>query len=225
MPRLARVTSTDAVQRMSTSLKTFAEEATGALAELEMQINRIAEWIGHDRRQYWENQVRNGWQEVSEARAALERARLKRIGDEHRECREEKALLDRAKRRLAEAQEKVQVVRRWTIALEQECREFRGNVSQLATWLQAEFPRAAAGLDRMVRALDTYVAVGALPDSMATAGLIDDGSPATASRGSPAEEPAAEVPAPKESEHEELGPLDRSREAGSGDGEASGGEN
>jgi hypothetical protein len=78
-------------------------------------------------------------------------------------CREEKMALDKAKRRLAVAQEKVEAVRRWSHVVEHQSIELTGSVAQLADWLQAELPKALAALERMSEALETYAAAGAAP--------------------------------------------------------------
>ena len=58
---------------LAAALRSFEEDAGGALADLQMQINRVLEWIHHDRKEYWAERVRRGHQEVAEAKQNLER--------------------------------------------------------------------------------------------------------------------------------------------------------
>ena len=158
MGRAAKVTSIDAVDAMTAAMVRFAEDAAAALSDLELELRRALEWIQHDRKMYWAQEVRNGWDRVAQARQELERHRvLHKVADHEPGCREEKKALAEAKRRLHVAQEKVEAVRRWSHAVEKEVNEYRGSVHQLASWLQADFPRAVASLHRMTGALDSYV--------------------------------------------------------------------
>jgi soluble cytochrome b562 len=189
--RSARLLSVDAVERLATAIKLFAEDVSSALDDLDMQVNRVREWIGHERKHYWTEQVRRTTLAVSEAKVTLERARMFGIGKERPTCREEKDALEKAKRNLETAQEKVQRVRHWTHQLDHELREFRGGLSQLVTWLQAEYPRAEARLKRMMDALDQYVVIEPLPDSVAqAASLLEGESLANAARATGEDPPA-----------------------------------
>jgi len=157
MTRYANLTSVDAVRLLNAALRSFEEDAGGALADLQLQINRVLQWIHYDRHEYWAERVRRGYQEVAEAKQNLERRLIYRATEERPSCREEKAALDKAKRRLEMAQEKVQAVRHWAHSIEHEIREFRGSINQLSGWFETDLPRACALLQRMNVALDAYV--------------------------------------------------------------------
>ncbi len=196
MTRYANLASVDAVRLLAAALRSFEDDAGGALAELQMQINRVLEWIHHDRKEYWAERVRRGHQEVAEAKQNLERRLIFRPTKERPSCREEKAALEKAKRRLDVAQEKVQTVRHWAQSIEHEIREFRGSINPVAGWVQTDLPRACALLQRMSLALDAYVNLaspeeGAAVDWMA---MIADAS-ACAVAGTAAEEDSAATPA------------------------------
>jgi len=180
MGESAKITSIDAVQAFAVALEAFQDEATAALDELELQVRRALEWIHHDRKQFWRHQVQTGWQKVTEARLQLEQAQtFRRIADRTPSCVDEKKALAKAKRRLDFAQEKVETVRHWTGAIDHAVGEYRGGIAQLATWLMADLPLALAALDRMSRALESYVAIEAMPDAT---GLGAPGRPPGAAR-------------------------------------------
>ena len=166
MSRFAKLTSIDAVERFATALRCFGEEASAALDTLELEARRAVEWIGHDRKDYWAQQVRRGWDHVAEARAELERCMtFHRVADHRPSCRDEKLALEKAKRRLRTAEEKVQAVRHWSHVVGHEVTEYRGSVNQLAGWLQGDLPRALAALQRMTTALESYVALESTADA------------------------------------------------------------
>lgn len=174
MSRSAKVISIDAVEKQAAALETFKEEAAAALDSLELEVRRALDWILHDRKEFWEHEVRRGWGRVAEARAELERKMTYHsVGNYQPACRDEKLALERAKRRLRAAEEKVEVVRRWARTIEHEATEFRGAANQLADWLQADLPQAMAELKHVAAALESYVAVKVPPRT----GNTPSGSP------------------------------------------------
>jgi hypothetical protein len=162
----AQVKSIDALQAMSAALECFHDNAANALDELDMQIRRALQWIGHDCREYWNQAVRRSRDDVHEARLQLERAKLtRRIDEEQRvSCVEEKKALEKAKRRLQFAENKVAIIPQWSVKIERAINEYRASRSQFVTWLENDYPRAIAVLGRMVAALETYVRMGVSVD-------------------------------------------------------------
>jgi len=157
MARGAKVRSIDAVGTFSAALKNFEEEATGALTSLDMEVRRALEWIHQERKEYWKQQVRRRQDKMAEARGDLERCLTYRSTDEQPSCHEEKIALEKAKRRLRVAEDKVQIVRHWARVLDHEVHEFRGSINQLVHWLQVDHPQSVAALERMMSALSAYV--------------------------------------------------------------------
>ena len=159
MSRSAKLTSIDAVERMSAALAAFGEEVAVALDQLDIETKRAVEWIRHDRKAYWTSQVRWNRDGVSQSRAELERALTYRgVADQRPSCREERADLEKSRRRLRVAEEKIDRVRHWTHAIDHEVLELVGGMSQLSQWLQADLPRAQGVLKRLAAALEAYVA-------------------------------------------------------------------
>ncbi len=174
MNRSAKLTSIDAVERMSAALAVFGEEAAVALDQLDIETRRATEWIRHDRKDYWASQVRRNRDGVSESRAELERALTYRgVADQRPSCRDERAALEKSRQRLRISEEKVEAVKHWTHAIDHEVLELIAGMSQLAQWLQSELPRAQALLKRQAATLEAYVAtptaaVGAVPTAQST---------------------------------------------------------
>jgi len=184
MARGAKVRSIDAVGTFSAALKNFEEEASGALTSLDMEVRRALEWIHQDRKEYWKQQVRRRQDKVGEARGDLERRMTYRATDEQPSCHEEKVALEKAKRRLRVAEEKVQIVRHWARVLDHEVHEFRGSINQLAHWLQIDYPQSVAALERMMTALSAYVGLESSVQSDAGGGPMSRTSePADATSG------------------------------------------
>ncbi len=161
MTRQARLTAIEAVPALSAALVRFGEDARAALGEFDMAIRRAVQWIEHDQSEYWEHEIRRGWDRVTEARNVLEAAKsARRFADREPTCVVEQRALEAAQRRLRLAQDKARLVQRWARELQHELAEYRGATGQLAQWLDADLPRATAALARMTRALEAYVEAG-----------------------------------------------------------------
>lgn len=185
MSRSAKVTSIDAVKTFAAALRCFQDNASTALDNVNMAGQRALGWIQDEQKGYWALQVRRSYERLGEARAALHLARTtKRIAGHEPSCVDEKRAVERAQRRLRLAEEKVQAVRQWSRTADRAVIEYRGCVGQLATWLDADCPRAIAALERMSGALGAYVAV------KSTAQKVDlpDGIQDNAAGGEPAAE-------------------------------------
>ncbi len=189
MTRSARLNEIAAIPALAAALRCFDEEARAALTELEMQVRRAMQWVQHDQKEYWHQQLHRGWDRVNEARVELERAMwTRRVADHQPGCREEKQALDTAKRRLHKAEEKVDVVRHWSRVLDHEVTEYRGVINQLTHWLESEFPKAVAALTAMGRSLEAYVA---MPTAEAIAASLPAATPPIEPEVQPPQEPVA----------------------------------
>ncbi len=165
MSPAAKLTSIDAVEKMSATLAKFGEEVAAALDQLDIESKRAMEWIGHDRKMHWETQVRRNRDGISEARSELERALTYRgVAGQRPACREERAELEKIKRRLHVSEGKIEAVRHWKNSIDHQVLELVGSMSQLAQWLQADLPRAQGMLKQMMTTLESYVATPATTD-------------------------------------------------------------
>lgn len=154
----AKITSTDAPQAMASALARFHHEAATALDELSQEIQRAVQWIQHDCKHYWTNQLRLRQQEVTEARVNLERRQMMTVADYRPSCYDEKKALELAKHRVAVAQERLEAVRHWSYAISHAVHEYKGGIGPFVHWLETDQPRAMAALRQISAALESYVA-------------------------------------------------------------------
>ena len=157
MDHSAHLTDHQAVGDFRAALSCFEDEAAAALESLGMELQRLVEWLQRDRPRYWKEQVRRAWDAVAQARAELERARMKEVAGQRPSCYEEKKALQAAKQRARLAEEKQESVRRWCRTVQHEISEFQAGIGPLERSLEQDVPRALAALARMVRALEGYV--------------------------------------------------------------------
>jgi len=169
MARSAKVKSLDVVRYFTGAMRCFQEDGMASADELKLEVRRAVDWIQHDRREYWDEEVRKGWDRVGAARADLERCRtFRRIANHQPTCLDEKKALVRAKERLRIAYEKVEKVRHWARVVDRAVNEFEGAINQLVGWLEADLPRSMAALHRMSASLESYVTLQASGERLET---------------------------------------------------------
>jgi hypothetical protein len=153
----ANLTAIDALAALRAALVQFSAAAGDAVVQLTLEARRPVTWIEHDRGQYWPRQVQRASDAVSEARLALQQCELTIDGDSGRSCYDERKALDKAKRRLHEAEGKVVAVRRWKVEIRKEIEAFEVQAAKFQQYLESDFVRSLAALDRMSEALAQYV--------------------------------------------------------------------
>ncbi len=149
----ANVGSIDAVRFFRAVMHTFAKEATEALSSFDMEVSRTLDWLTDEMPQYWRNEIRRCEELLQEARIDLERCRNTPLpGGGTPSCMEQKKALEKAKVRLAYAEEKLEVTRKWAQVAQREVSEYTGRSNQLTSTFDSELPRAIVELDRALRA-------------------------------------------------------------------------
>src|ERR1051325_7779255 len=112
MAERAHVTSSATIESFRSSLITYLSKARPILEDACDEVLRTREWLQNDRRLHWENQVRLRARKLEEAQQAVFSARL---SDLREVSTAEQAAVQRAKRALAEAEEKLRLVKRWSL--------------------------------------------------------------------------------------------------------------
>ena len=131
--------------------------ASQALLMIDEQVRRAQQWLEHDAPAYWKQQIRICLDEVARTRSALESCRTRTAGDNRPSCIEEQEAYRAARRRLQQAEEKVEVVSRWVQRLRREIDDYRGRTMRFRRCLETEIPRTMALLERTVSSLEKYV--------------------------------------------------------------------
>jgi hypothetical protein len=162
MAESARVESIEALQRFRAALSKFAETANVALADADGEVRRVMSWLEGEQDAHWRGEMRKRTEQVSRAMDAVRQKKLYKdsTGRQQSAVDEEKALAV-AKRRLAEAEQKLANVRRYRGMLRKEMDQYKGSVQRLANAVQHDVPVAMGKLERMVVMLDAYVSLKA----------------------------------------------------------------
>ena len=113
MSSQADVRSIEALKEFRVALALFAEEALGALGAVKMEARRTVQWVQHDRKTYWAEQIKRRREAVASARAEVSRRQLAKTPEHTPAMSEQKELLRKAEAGLREAEAKVVLVKKW----------------------------------------------------------------------------------------------------------------
>lgn len=180
MSSQADVKSIDTLAFVKEALIAYAHESGQALADIEIEGQRGIDYITVDRAGYWKAEIRRAAEAVNQAIKDLEYCKAyKKVGDNTPSCIEEKKALEKARKRLARAEEKAELVRRWTPVVLQQFREACVRLVRFREVLDVDCPRAIAALERKLRALDEYGSVRGPRPAAADAGGSTTGAAMT----------------------------------------------
>jgi hypothetical protein len=200
MSSQAEVHSIEALKDLRVAMALFADDVLGALGGVDMEVRRTVQWLQHDRKAYWQEQIKRRREQVSSAQAEVFRRKLAKTADYTPAYSEQKELLRRAEASLRDAEMRAEFVKKWEPALQQAVLEYHASTRRIKDLAAGDVPRALAVLERMVDALEAYLRVASPGgpamtsplESIAGAILGDDPAAATPSP-APAE---PEVPEP-----------------------------
>jgi 2-oxoglutarate dehydrogenase complex dehydrogenase (E1) component-like enzyme len=152
----ADVRSIEALKDFRAVLALYAEEAQGALGAVKMEARRTLNWLHHDRKTYWTEQVKRSREAVASARAEVARRRLAKTDEHTPAMSEQKELLRRAEARLRDAEMRIQLIRKWEPALQLAVLELYASIRRIGDLSGTDVARASMLLGRLVDALEAY---------------------------------------------------------------------
>jgi len=192
MSEAARILATESLAEAKAALATFAEEVDRAMAGVDAEIHRTTQWLQHERPAHWKREVRARETAVQNAKSAIARKQII-AAPEPASVVDERKALDRAKRRLAEAQGRQDLTHRWAVSWERQSTSYKGAAHQLREMVGGRIPAAIARLSAMTESIEAYLSV-----RPTTAAEPSTGSPTEPSAEHPpasaAEPPAAPNP-------------------------------
>src|SRR5260370_813267 len=156
----ARVTSIEALREFRGSLSRFGHDAKEAVCATELEIRRVFDWL-EAQLKTWQKEVRDRQEEVVRAKAELIQRQYGKRDGYGAGTTDQEIALEKAIRRLQEAEGKVEKIRQWRNLLPRAVAEYEGPARQLMGMLDADLPRGIAILDQKIDALDAYMKTAA----------------------------------------------------------------
>ena len=179
MSRAANVLSVQTLRDFKNVMINFAEEGRNALSGVDMELKRMRDWLQRDQLGYWQAQVKRRNEELMQARSDLHRRKITQQGSDAVSDSEQKEALREAQRRLRVAEEKVALIKRLIPVLERAVAEYHSHSQPLGDHLAGGFERSLATLERMITALDAYLAT-AVPTAPRVESTTESAAPTAA---------------------------------------------
>ena len=152
------VRNIDVLRSVREAFILFSEDSKHAMDSMESEIRRCIDWLTHDQRIHWQNEVKRRIEKLSSAKAELHRKQISQKSGVKHDTEQREAIRE-AKERLEEAQDKVENIHKWLPLVEQAVMEYNGQARPFADLLEFEVERSIELLDRMINALDEYVRI------------------------------------------------------------------
>ena len=161
MSRSANVQSIQTLKDFKVAMINYSEEARNALSGVDMELRRMRDWLERDQLGYWQMQVKRRNEELMQARSDLHRKKISQQGSEAKSDTEQKENLREATRRLKVAEDKVALIKRLIPQLIHAIAEYHSHSQPLGDHLTGGFERSLTSVERMVIALEAYIATTA----------------------------------------------------------------
>jgi hypothetical protein len=163
----AQVASIDALREFRAKLCEFGVDALESLAAVELELRHMDDWLA-ERLKYWQLQLRDRGEDLARAKAALVRHKWGSKDGKGVGTTEVEMEVKKAKRRIEEAEAKIEITKRWQRDLPKAVHEYDGPARQLSGYLESDLKQVLAMLDRMATSLEAYVAISAPPGGAPT---------------------------------------------------------
>lgn len=189
MAEQAKVTSIDAIEAFRSNLILYLSKARPTLEEITSEVLRTRQWLRHDQRQFWENELKTRRKKLERAQAELFNAMMSKLTQA---SAAQQMAVRRAQDAVGDAEARLAMLKRWDRELENRSEPLVKQVDQLHNYLTSEMKGAVAHLAQVIKALEAYTDVSptgsartaAPSDEGVTAGEEPSGPPAkTGSQG------------------------------------------
>jgi hypothetical protein len=149
----ANVRSSDAIEAFRSRLIIYVSKVRPLLDQAQDEVIRTREWIRTDRRQYWESELKKRKRHLEQTEQALFAAEFSNL----RETTSAELLaVERAKRALADAEEKIRILKRWSLEFEHRVLPLLKHLERLQTTLSNDLPKGIEYLRHIIQAVDAY---------------------------------------------------------------------
>jgi hypothetical protein len=208
MSRSANVLSVQSLKDFRVAMANFGEEARNSLGGVDMELRRMRDWLERDQLGYWQAQIKRRSQDLQQARADLHKRQLSQQGSDSVSDADQKEAVRECQKKLRVAEEKAALVKRLIPQLQHAIDEYHSHSQPLGDHISGGFEKSMAGLEKMVLALESYLALKApsapVIEPAASTGPTSAGASSTSGEATTAS-PAEEAPSTGETKTESNG--------------------
>jgi DNA repair exonuclease SbcCD ATPase subunit len=153
----AHIQSPDVIKRFRASFVKFTEEGRRAIEDIQRDVSRVQQWLDREQSAHWKRELRKRDEIVQRTRSEYTRARTDSSPTRKKSFVDEKKAFDKAVRLREEAEQKLAIVKKTLLTLEQRTAKAIGPCTIFSSMLAADAPKALARLDTMLDKLDDYL--------------------------------------------------------------------
>lgn len=157
----ANVSSLDALEAFRSNLIVFLTKARNALDEVNEDVKRTRNWLAHDQKNHWMNEIRRRRRKLDEAQAELFSAKLATFSSA---TTLQEAAVVRQRRSMHEAEEKLRTLKEWIRNYDSRVEPLARKLENLRHYLGNDMPKAVAYLTQVLKTLESYAEVAPLKD-------------------------------------------------------------
>jgi len=180
MSKSANVLSVQTLKDFKMAMCNFGEEARNALSGVDMELRRTRDWLERDQLGYWQSQIKKRQENLMAARADLHKRKISQQGSDAVSDADQKEALREAMKRLRVAEEKLALIKRLIPFLHHAIDEYHSHSQPLGDHLAGGFEKSLFSLEKMIGALESYLALAA-PTAPRLDSLQETGASATSS--------------------------------------------
>jgi len=160
MSHSANVRSLDAIRDFRSALIKFIEEAKRGIATADSEVLRTKTWLESTQPLHWLHEVRKSEEQLAQAKSELFRATISQP-DNPRGPTDQVRLVRMRQSQIKNAQDRLQLTKRWSRTFERQINEYRGAMTPLTSILDGQLNKALAILERSIQTLESYIATTA----------------------------------------------------------------
>ena len=150
--------SVAALESFRAALLVFLTHARASVDEARGDVLRTRLWLENDQTRHWENQLRVRGLVLERAQAEMFGARMSKFGGD---VQEKQAAVRRAKLALAEAEEKMKLLKKSERELDHDSEPLLKQVEKLQGFLSGDMGLAVVQLNEFIKVLEAYAGVAA----------------------------------------------------------------
>lgn len=162
----ARVGSIDALEAFRAALIRYTERAKRALDDVTGEVKRTRGWLETEQRQKWENEYRRRARALEQAEQELFSARMSSMKNDKSA---QQMAVNKARRALLEAEQKLAVIKRWRQAYDARVEALSKQLEGLHDTLSRQMPKGVVSLTNSIRLLQDYAETMSAPKPAAPA--------------------------------------------------------
>lgn len=152
----AHITSVDAIEGFRNTLIIYVSKARPTIEEVSSEVLRMKLWLQNDQRMFWEGMVRRRMRELEQAQQALFGARVSTL---RQETSAEQLAMQRARRNLDEAENKLKRVKHWNREFDSRVDPLVKQLEKLHSVLAVDMLKATNLLGQVITTLQAYAEV------------------------------------------------------------------